>query len=265
MYAMNPYSFFDDIVCINLKSRDDRYIYAKDVFTKYNIPARIERFDRSSYGGIYGCFDSHMKVIRDSYEKGMNQILIFEDDLKPTDAYSLEHIQNAVNFMRKNDKWDMFYFGFFVINMHADFMFFANANKNNANIMQYKGLGTHSYCISRNGMSKVLETYEPFLGKEHVDIYFSRRSSLVTYSYIPILFDQKFCFKSDIEPKNMTEKVLRHLQCEIERKEVNYRISLSTLYFMKHYKCILCFTGIILFVTAMTVILYWKHSPVINL
>lgn len=248
----NPFLFFDDIICINLKSRDDRYKYMLKIFEEFDIPGRILRFDKSSKGGIYGCFESHIKVIEESYINGLSNVLIFEDDIKPTSSFSKQHIKNAIAFMKTNT-WDLFYFGFFVINLHADFIYFADAVKNNTNIIKYKGLGTHAYCINRNGMKHILSTYNEYIGKEHIDVYLSRRSSLITYSYIPILFDQKFCFTSDIPAKNTIEYSLRNIQCEIEKKEVNYRVSLFTFYLIQYYRYILC---VLMIVTIILIYIY---------
>jgi GR25 family glycosyltransferase involved in LPS biosynthesis len=77
------YNFFDKIYCINLKHRPDRYISATKVFNDLNIP-NVEFYitEKSSKGGRYGCFESHINVIKKAYNEGYNNILIFEDDIR---------------------------------------------------------------------------------------------------------------------------------------------------------------------------------------
>lgn len=40
------WEYFNDIVCINLDTRRDRYEYAESVFVKLNIPCRIQTVQR---------------------------------------------------------------------------------------------------------------------------------------------------------------------------------------------------------------------------
>lgn len=52
----SAYSFFDDIVCINLDSRPDRREYVQNIFNKLNIPARFYITEKSSKGGYVWMF-----------------------------------------------------------------------------------------------------------------------------------------------------------------------------------------------------------------
>ena len=59
------------IYCINLKERIDRKEDAKKQFKKINIkPSSVIFLDfyKHKKGGIYGCYDSHMKVWNDFYK-----------------------------------------------------------------------------------------------------------------------------------------------------------------------------------------------------
>ena len=50
--ADDPYSFFGDVVCINLESRPDRRAYAQKVFDDLRIPARFLTVPKHPRGGI---------------------------------------------------------------------------------------------------------------------------------------------------------------------------------------------------------------------
>ena len=110
------FNFFDKIFCINLKYRKDRYISANKVFNKLNI-INVEFYitDKSPKGGRYGCFESHINVIKKAYHLGYNNILIFEDDIRPSNFYNLDLLDSSIDFM-KNNNWDIFYLGYIVSN-----------------------------------------------------------------------------------------------------------------------------------------------------
>ena len=57
--------------CINLKERTDRKKHAKKQFRKIDIePSDVIFLDffKHKKGGLYGCYDSHMKVWNDFYQ-----------------------------------------------------------------------------------------------------------------------------------------------------------------------------------------------------
>ena len=58
--------------------------------------------DKHPNGGIYGCFDSHIKIVQYMQKNNKNNILIFEDDVEPTASFDISHIENAVKFMKLN-------------------------------------------------------------------------------------------------------------------------------------------------------------------
>lgn len=221
--------YFDNIVCVNLATRPDRRMYAIKTFNKLNIPATIVVFQKHSKGGIYGCFDSHIQLIKKAYEEGKNNLLVFEDDLSPTNTYSIQHIQRAIEFMR-NNQWDIFYFGYFVYNYNINPLSFIYAPIVSSNIVKYNPFATHAYCVSRQGMKKILDSYKQYIGRIHYDIFLSKYVSLDCYCYTPMLFDQKMCFTSDIEPGNITERILRVGQCFEDKNKIFWKVS-----FMKDF------------------------------
>ena len=64
------YNFFDKIICINLKTRQDRYESALKTFQSLNIN-NVEFYfaNKSPKGGRYGCFESHINVIKNVITK----------------------------------------------------------------------------------------------------------------------------------------------------------------------------------------------------
>ena len=87
------------------------------VFDDLGIPARFLTVQEHPRGGIYGCFDSHMKVVLRALRDGKDNVIVFEDDLSVTDAYSPTQIRNVVHFMQSDTTWDIFNLGYMVFNL----------------------------------------------------------------------------------------------------------------------------------------------------
>lgn len=231
----NIYTYFDDIICINLETRLDRREYVSNIFNKLSIPVRFYNVQKNSKGSIYGCFESHINIIKEAYYNNKNKILIFEDDIIPTKSYNIDNIQNAITFM-KNNYWDIFYFGYFPFN---NFPYirnniinksFINATKISSNIVKYNPYATHAYCLNRIGMKIILNNYQDIIIQNiHIDAYYADYLKLQSYCYTPILFEQHFCIGSDNALKNF-----QNFSCIIEKTKINWYISL-----FKYYKNII--------------------------
>lgn len=144
------WSYFPEIRCINLKSRKDRYKKSKKVFDKYNIPVDYFFAKKHPKGGLYGCFDSHIKVITEAYNKGLDRVLIFEDDIFPSNSLTTELLKKAIRFMKK-EKWDLFYFGA----LPCIGQYLSQRTKYN-NIYQLHGMCCHAYVVNRSAMRRLI-------------------------------------------------------------------------------------------------------------
>jgi GR25 family glycosyltransferase involved in LPS biosynthesis len=243
------WEFFDNIFCISLRDRIDRREKAAKIFKELGIPVKFFIVDRHPNGGIYGCFDSHIKIIEFMNKNNKNNILVFEDDIEPTNSYDIKHIQNAVNFMKSNQTWDLFYLGYFPVNYTNLYLTSLNITDN---IVQYNPFATHAYCINKRAIPKIYNNYYQYIGKLHVDIYFSGYASLNNYCYLPILFEQKMCEDSDIEPGNLIEFVARKNQCLIHKTKIFWRSSIIK-YYINTYLSLLIFIILILFIVIVTI------------
>lgn len=230
----NPWESFDDIICINLRYRTDRYAWAKSIFQRLKIPARFAIVEKSPHGGVYGCFESHINIIKECYEKGCKTIMIFEDDIIPTPGYSLKHVQNGIDFMRTHPSWDLFYFGYFAVNDNSDLIFKAHST-HNKHIVRYSPTATHAYCLNRRSMKKILDTYHPIIGREHLDVYYSSREmKLENYCYVPMIFEQTECVSADNPARDEREYNVRAMGCILEHVKFHYNMSLVTFMY-QHY------------------------------
>lgn len=114
MITLNNY--FQEIHCINLKRRSDRWEECEEEFSKHNLQVnRFEAFDGNDIKkipgftpGQVGAIFSHRAVIEYAKEKKLDNILIFEDDV--------EFHEDFVNLFNEwsseiPDDWDMILFG----------------------------------------------------------------------------------------------------------------------------------------------------------
>ena len=177
----NLWDFFDgQIYCINLNTRDDRYKSSKKIFEKYDVPVQYFRVNKHPKGGTYGCFDSHIKIIRKAYYEGAERVLIFEDDITPTDYLTPNHLEKAINFM-ENEDWDLFYLGA-LPNIRS----YKSYSTNYSGIYRLRGICTHAYIVNRKTMKQLINLkYEGTA----IDYYYINNFDK-SYALYPTLFFQ---------------------------------------------------------------------------
>lgn len=220
----NIYNYFDDIVCINLDFRKDRRAEAQKYFTELNIPARFFTVRKHEKGGRYGCFDSHIKVLKYAQQNNYKNILVFEDDVMPTKGYNEKIINKAIDFMKTNDDWDIFYFGYSFMNQNLQTIF--TAPNYNDDIIMYKPLLTHAFCYSQRGINTILKTYKMFLGNIHYDQFLVNHKELKSYCILPLIFDQNWISGHNNSTHNTEEAFIRYIQPLGTYLQLNYNMSM---------------------------------------
>jgi GR25 family glycosyltransferase involved in LPS biosynthesis len=184
------YKLVDQIYCINLISRDDRYVNMKKFEVEEGIKINYFRPEKDICGGMIGCFKSHIHIISEAYRLGYSQVLIFEDDIIKTPAYSNGTINfnSIAKFIKENKSWEIIQFSWF--NLASSLFFPMGASKESPNLSQFGSLLTSSYIINRAGMKKVLSTYASNLGVKEVDVYYSEIFNRTMWNVAPMPFDQ---------------------------------------------------------------------------
>ena len=103
---MNPFDFFEEIWCINLDHRTDRWKNAQKEFESIGILDRVQRFSAIKHDdGRIGLIKSFLGIFEYAKSKNLNNILIFEDDVTfikennplETLSKSLEQIDNDLD------------------------------------------------------------------------------------------------------------------------------------------------------------------------
>lgn len=184
---MNPFDYFEEAYCINLEERTDRWELIKKEFEKLGIQKKVNRFSaiRHQRGSI-GCNLSHKKIVEIAKNKGLRNVLIFEDDCEfiNTDIFVLSKSIMALN----RREWDVFFIG----GRLRD-----NAKKITNNLLKGKMTGCQSFAVNSNAYDKILGlnpyAYEslgsnkPWLGC--FDAWY--RENLDAYTVYPLMTVQR--------------------------------------------------------------------------
>ena len=210
------------IYCINLKERTDRKKHAQKEFRKIDIKENDVIFldlYRDKKGGIYGCYDSHMKVWNDFYKNHLDQELciVFEDEFEATEN-SILYFKKAISFIEKNkDKVDILF-------LHDSFIEY-NDNydkKDISNTYFTRGYGflTHVYIVTRKYIKSILDKNDNHLPKPngiHFDIDINMNANGILYSEnIFFCKDTEFIFNIG---KNIATKFKLLLQNDKKTKK----------------------------------------------
>jgi GR25 family glycosyltransferase involved in LPS biosynthesis len=232
---VSVYDFFDDIVCINLDISHDRRKHAQHYFDKLGIPGRFFTATKHPKGGMYGCFDSHIQILQEAYDKGLNNILVFEDDFLPTASYSEEKLQVAIDFMKSNDDCDIMHLGYNVLKNNLNgFATILNGKYIKKDIVKYHPFGTTALYYNKKAIKTILETYHDYIGLMHYDLFTSSYTGLNIYCIVPMLFDQNFYFQHNNESKYAIAAFFRHLYPIFALTKMNYRFSCLKYYINLH-------------------------------
>lgn len=108
---MNSFDYFDEIYCINLDERTDRWEHAQKEFEKAGILERVQRFSAiRDVDGRIGVIKSNLAIIKIAKEKKLKNVLIFEDDVEFIIDDPQTELQKSIN-QAQGIKWHLFYLG----------------------------------------------------------------------------------------------------------------------------------------------------------
>jgi len=158
---------FSDIRCINLIERDDRMATAQALFEAVGANVRFFQPHRSPHGGAFGCYESHYLCVKEAYEAGLENVLIFEDDIELRPGWE-QVLADCAQFMRSGEDWEALFLG-------SSLFYPVAASNSCGSIWRAKVFNTHAYVVSRSGMAAFLAHPPPFLDPdtvEHVDVKF---------------------------------------------------------------------------------------------
>lgn len=185
---------FDDIYCINLKERTDRWELAQKEFQKIGIQPK--RFDAIKHATPWmGCRLSQIAILSKALKENKS-VLIFEDDVEFPN-FEPDILEKALEEI-SNYSWDMFYLGgnilkpFYQVSAHL-------AKLNHCQ-------STHAYGVNK----KFLPNLVPFLEQVEIIIDVVYANAVIPqsncYITVPMLAIQRASY-SDIEKTIMTYEI----------------------------------------------------------
>lgn len=201
----NPFDFFDKIFCINLDDRTDRWELAQEEFKKVGILDKVERFSaiRDTDGRI-GIIKSNLAIVKYAKEHNLNNVLVFEDDIKFIVDDPQKHLQRAISQI-SGMKWSLFYLG-------------ANTHNKLIKIKPNLILIKNSYAVHAMAYNKVV--YDRFIRKfegmnrigrhqDILDVYLAEeiQSKDICLMVNPMLATQRSDY-SDIEKREVNQNYI---------------------------------------------------------
>ena len=194
----SPFDFFQEIHCINLDHRTDRWEHACAEFSKLGILDRVSRFSAiKEEDGRIGVIKSHLAIIKAAREKKLENVLILEDDVQFIGEDPSGILAKALTQIDDIDYF-LFYLG---ANIHN------NLHKVRDNLLKAQvAYGAHAVCYSK----RVYDLFVDFFGgmcridrrEDILDVYLSEnfQAKYVCLLLNPMIATQ-FNSYSDIEKK----------------------------------------------------------------
>jgi len=107
----NPFDFFDEMYCVNLDERTDRWEHAQKEFEKAGIKDRVQRFSAiHDNDGRIGIIKSNLGIVKLAKKKGLKNVLVFEDDVEFIVDNPQEVLAESLSQIGNLD-WTLFYLG----------------------------------------------------------------------------------------------------------------------------------------------------------
>lgn len=220
---MKPFEYFEEIYCINLERRKDRWNLCQEEFEKIGILDKVKRFDAvdNKKNPKQGCYESHMGVIRLAYEQKLKNVLIFEDDVAFLKKYDENKLSNALSYL-DTQSWDFFYLGGLerrikprVKYNRLNAKWKGEFESTNNYIMECKSVGwAHSFAVNSCIFEQIVNDYENNIWDKlvekydsHLDRYYQDVLSPKTYVCVPS-FTTQYNLVSDLT-RTRTNRALR--------------------------------------------------------
>lgn len=136
------------IRCISVVERTDKREYVSKLLKNLNIPVDFFITEKDKYNSARGCLTSHISVIKDAYDKGVQRLMVFEDDIKFEET-SVKYIKKVRRFL-DNEEWDIFFLGG-TPNIWNKRLYPTGYN----NIYRGNFAAAHAYILNRSYMKKI--------------------------------------------------------------------------------------------------------------
>ena len=200
----NPFDFFEEIYCINLDHRTDRWELAQKEFEKLGILDRVIRFSAIKHGdGRVGVIKSNLEIVKIAKSKKLKNVLIFEDDVKFLDNNPLDILQKSLEQLNKQSfTCKLFYLG---ANTHN------KLTKISPNLIYLK----NSYAVHSMAYNK--DVYDKFINYASKIDRISKQEDILDVWLATEIQNKDICLMTN--PMITTQ---RESFSDIEKRNVNY-------------------------------------------
>lgn len=203
-------SFVDNIYCISLRERDDRYEECRKELARVGWLAHTTFFrpEKHPTNGHQGCYESHQAVIRAAQAKQEKYILILEDDVVIDGKPDVHQIADF-----RATGADIYFLGSFPVIMWPD----------GSGIWRCRGLLSHAYILNTAGpMAQKIVNYS-FANEMHT-IDFLYAMEAVAYTSCPMICFQRLEGSSDTNCLALNRFFLQHSRYFCRAAELAWRV-----------------------------------------
>ena len=100
------------IRCISLIERTDKQESVIKLMKKLGLEFEFLAAFKDPERPARGCFRSHVKILADAYNDGVDRVLILEDDIElPKKGVDTEMVKKINRFLNQNNDWEVFNLG----------------------------------------------------------------------------------------------------------------------------------------------------------
>jgi len=199
MKEIQPFNYFKEIYCINLDRRTDRWQQVTKEFESVGILDRVIRISAvDNPDGRIGLIKSFLKIFQDVKERGIENVLIFEDDVHfIQENKPIEILEKAINQVGNID-WSLFYLG---ANTHEK----CNIFRPNL-ILLRNAFSAHAVAYNHKTYNQIINKFENINQIKSIDdindVFFCKEIQNKRTSFLvnPIIATQSPSF-SDLEKK----------------------------------------------------------------
>jgi len=189
----------DRAVCITTNNSDRIDDFIKDskrvgLNVDIDFNSRVERSEICSPLKIMkvhaSCCDNtcqsltknHLRLIKESYDKGHQRILIFEDDARWNKPLDKNKLKRSLQWIEENDP-DIFFFGY------VSYPNVLGRSVNKDIVQTFNPLLSHAYILNRKAMNFILNDYNKIIEENiAIDNYYAYYTSkMKKYAVFPSL------------------------------------------------------------------------------
>jgi GR25 family glycosyltransferase involved in LPS biosynthesis len=154
MKVTNIHTFFDNIFCVNMDRRPDRWQQSLVEFKKIGIEDIVTRWTATeNSNGVLGCALSHLTLIKKCKEDNLRNVLIFEDDVLFAET-DMNRLNAALDDLNAIDSWDIFYVGVTMCPTRGNFLRITDrVLKTNF------AYTTHAYAVNAQAFDPIIEAW----------------------------------------------------------------------------------------------------------